>query len=103
MPRPRLRPPAPAQLGRSRPLRGSQRLALLAWLLTLAWMVAFARADEPGPADPEATALQLMVQADWALQERRLGRSPQSPAAIRQALRRANLLLADLRGVGRDR
>ena len=39
-----------------------------------------------------------MVHADWELQEKRLGRSPQSPEAIRAALRRAALLLDDLRG-----
>ncbi|MCY2950817.1 MAG: hypothetical protein NTU53_02435, partial [Planctomycetota bacterium] len=41
--------------------------------------------------------LAAMVRADWDLQEKRLGRLPQSPEAIRDALRRTALLLEDLR------
>ncbi len=42
-------------------------------------------------------ALQPMVEADWAAQERRRGRSPSEPEAIRAALERASRLLEDLR------
>ncbi|MBW7866334.1 MAG: hypothetical protein H3C30_18185 [Candidatus Hydrogenedentes bacterium] len=37
------------------------------------------------------------IEADWYRQERRLGRAPESVEAIQDALRRAELLLADLR------
>lgn len=47
---------------------------------------------DPGAAD-DAAALRAMVEADWTAQEQRLGRSPHSPEAIRQALRRAGRLL----------
>ena len=40
--------------------------------------------------------LQAMVEADWAAQETRLGRAAGSPEAIRAALERTRLLLADL-------
>lgn len=44
----------------------------------------------------EATDLQAMVEADWAAQEVRLGRTAGSSASIQEALRRTRLLLADL-------
>jgi len=51
------------------------------------------------PAEPAADTadLQAMVEADWAAQEARLGRAAGSPEGIRAALRRARLLLDDLR------
>lgn len=42
--------------------------------------------------------MRSMVQADWERQEVRLGRTTDSPEAIRAALRRARLVLEDLRG-----
>ncbi len=54
----------------------------------------------PGPAKCISAVEHLLdetVQADWAAQERRLGRSPGDPEAIRDALKRAGLLLDDLR------
>ncbi len=48
----------------------------------------------PGPADPGDDALRAAVEADWAIQEKRRGRSMDSPEAIRGVLRRA-LLPAD--------
>ncbi|MCR4411992.1 MAG: hypothetical protein NUV77_06150 [Thermoguttaceae bacterium] len=53
-------------------------------------------ASEPPDA---AAALRALVVADWEAQERRLGRAPHSPEAIRDAARRAGLLLDDLRTV----
>ncbi|MBM4016761.1 MAG: hypothetical protein FJ288_00285 [Planctomycetes bacterium] len=41
-------------------------------------------------------ALRDMVEADWAAQESRLGRTPESPDAVRAALKRAGALVADL-------
>jgi hypothetical protein len=41
-------------------------------------------------------SLDKLVEADWAAQERRLGRTPESPEAIRAALQRAGDLLDDL-------
>ncbi|MBM4094422.1 MAG: hypothetical protein FJ276_34190, partial [Planctomycetes bacterium] len=54
-------------------------------------MVAIALAEDG------ANALQAMVQSDWEAQEVRLGRTAGSPTSIREALRRAGLLLDDLR------
>ena len=54
---------------------------------------------EVGHAEADGSALDTMVRADWDLQEKRLGRSPQSIEAIQAALRRAVLLLEDLRGI----
>lgn len=47
----------------------------------------------------DAAALRAMVREDWALQERRLGREAGSPRSIREALRRARLLIDNLRRV----
>ncbi len=47
----------------------------------------------------DAAAMRAMVRTDWELQEKRLGRLPQSPEAIRAAVRRAGLLLENLRGL----
>ncbi len=58
-------------------------------LTTLFW-ISSAHADD--------TALGAMIRADWAAQERRYDRSPQDPAAIAEAYRRANALLGNLRG-----
>ena len=46
--------------------------------------------------EARAEALRVMVEADWAAQETRLGRTAGSPESIREALRRARLLLSDL-------
>jgi hypothetical protein len=43
----------------------------------------------------DARALEVLVVADWDLQEKRLGRSSDSPEAIRAALERARLLVDD--------
>ncbi len=55
-------------------------------------------AGEGAPTDPTAGAAELRaaVLADWDLQERRVGRSPQSPEAIRAAVSRAATLLRNL-------
>jgi len=53
------------------------------------------RISEASSEDP--AALREMVEADWAAQEGRRGRSPDSPEAICDALKRAGLLLSDLR------
>ncbi len=45
----------------------------------------------------DADDLAALVRADWEAQERRLGRAPHSPEAIRAALQRAARLLDDLR------
>jgi len=42
-------------------------------------------------------SFQTQIEADWAAQEKRLGRKPEQPEAIRAALDRADKLLADLR------
>jgi len=47
-------------------------------------------------AEREPRELRTMVEADWAAQEKRYGRSPDSAAALRDALRRGRLLLADM-------
>lgn len=47
-------------------------------------------------AEPSAD-LRALVEADWTAQEKRLGRAPDQPEALRQALRRADQLAADLR------
>ena len=47
-----------------------------------------------GPAaENDVGALRAMVEADWTAQEKRLGRTPQSAEAVRQALQRATRLL----------
>jgi hypothetical protein len=43
--------------------------------------------------------LRTMVEADWTAQEQRLGRAPDSPEAIRAAIKRASLLVDDLRSM----
>jgi hypothetical protein len=43
-----------------------------------------------------AQSFQTQIEADWAAQEKRLGRSPEQPEAIRAVLERAGKLLADL-------
>jgi len=45
--------------------------------------------------------LQALVREDWAAQERRHGRAPQEPAAITDAYRRAQALVADLSSMER--
>jgi hypothetical protein len=50
--------------------------------------------------DADVKALRRLVRADWELQEKRLGRSIHSPGAIRDAVRRAALLLDNLRRRG---
>ena len=56
-------------------------------------------AEQSAPELPDAAALQHAVRADWAAQERRLGRTPQSAEAINAALLRTRLLLESLRRV----
>lgn len=53
-----------------------------------------AAAVEVPPGDE--TGLRAAVEADWAAQEKRLGRSPGDPAAVREAFQRACHLLDDL-------
>lgn len=48
-------------------------------------------------ANTDGANLQAMVEADWTAQEKRLGRTPQTPEAIRDVLARADGLLEDLR------
>ncbi len=50
----------------------------------------------PAAAQDEISLFHGEVEADWALQEARLGRTPQEPSAIRDALERAEHLLAGL-------
>ncbi|MCY2995230.1 MAG: hypothetical protein NTY19_46315 [Planctomycetota bacterium] len=67
-------------------------------LLTLAGAL-FAAAAESQAASEAMTvepALRAAVAADWQAQEGRLGRTPQTPQAIREALTRASRLLEDL-------
>ena len=47
--------------------------------------------------DSDGANLKAMVEADWTAQEERLGRTPQTPKAIRDVLARADRLLEDLR------
>jgi cytochrome c553 len=70
------------------------RWVLLGLLLLLLSFSMSAAAGEAIPSDPQA--LRAMIEADWAAQERRLGRRPDSPEAIRNALARAGKLLDDL-------
>ena len=58
-----------------------------------------AGAGEDSPPEADAATLKALVRADWVVQERRLGRLPQSPEAIQAAVRRAALLLEDVRGI----
>ena len=53
------------------------------------------RAADTRTADP--VDYRAMVEADWAAQEQRLGRTPGSPEATQAALRHAARLLEDLR------
>jgi hypothetical protein len=46
--------------------------------------------------DIDAKAFQVMVEADWATQERRRNRTPDEPVAVRDAYQRAEELLNDL-------
>ena len=48
--------------------------------------------------DNSATAdsLEIMVEADWSAQERRKNRTPDDPAAVRDAYRSSERLLNDL-------
>lgn len=48
---------------------------------------------------PDIEALQSMVEADWAAQEHRKNRTPDTPEAIRDSLQSAEKLLADLRRI----
>ena len=74
-----------------------------ALLLPVVFLAAIAMASpalaarrDGGSRDPGD--LQAMVKADWADQETRLGRAAGSPESIREALKRARLLIEDLRG-----
>jgi hypothetical protein len=73
------------------------KLRFTSWFgLVLVACPALASADDAGQDPADAAAMRAMVRADWEMQEKRLGRSPRSPEAIRAALRRAGLLLEDL-------
>ncbi len=52
-------------------------------------------------AESSDNKFKALVQDDWAAQERRHGRAPQAPAAIADAYRRAQALVADLSSMGR--
>ncbi len=54
-----------------------------------------------GLAAPAEDGLRALVEADWAAQEKRLGRAPEQPQALQAALRRADLLAGDARQLGR--
>ena len=75
------------------------RLTSLFGLVLMACPAA-ASAGDAGQDPADAGAMRAQVRADWEMQEKRLGRSAQSPEAIRAALRRAGLLLEDLPRVG---
>ncbi len=47
----------------------------------------------------DSDALQAMVEADWAAQERRKNRTDDDPAALREAFHRAERLIDDLKGM----
>ncbi len=78
------------------------------WLTLLLGMALVAIPASVGAGDAardsaDAAAMRALVLADWELQEKRLGRLPHAPEAIRAAVRRGELLLEDLRtmeGVG---
>ena len=53
----------------------------------------------PAASAAEATDLRAMVEADWTAQEKRHGREPHAPEAIRDALSRADRLLENLRQI----
>jgi len=74
-------------------MRASGRRALA----ILAAMAAMLAGRAPAKA-PEA-AYRAVIEADWAAQERRLGRAPDAPEAVGEALHRASLLLDDLRAM----
>ena len=73
------------------------RFATWALLVALAFALPRASAGDAVLAKADAGALLPLVHSDWELQEKRLGRSPQSPEAIRAALQRGARLLANLR------
>ena len=56
-------------------------LASLLAVVLLAGAVS-ARADDPKEESASGTTMRAMVRADWEAQEKRLGRSPDSPEAI---------------------
>jgi len=68
----------------------------LLWGLILLSGSVLAHAGDSGES---AAAMWAMVRADWEAQEKRLGRTPQSPEAIQAAVKRASLLLENLRGI----
>ncbi len=70
-------------------------LCLIVALMTLSSRTPVAAGSEARP-----DALAAMVEADWAAQEARLGRTAGSPESLREALRRARRLLDDLRSCG---
>jgi hypothetical protein len=77
--------------------RAAAGLALIA-LLVGPRPASAGAADPPRAAAPAgADDLRALVEADWSAQEKRRGRSPQSPDAIRAVLGRAARVLDDLR------
>jgi hypothetical protein len=77
---------------------GKWRFATWAFVAAMALAFPCASAGGTAPAEEDMDALQPLVHADWELQEKRLGRSPGSPEALRAALQRGARLLASLRG-----
>jgi hypothetical protein len=75
----------------------NKRITILTLVLGLALAPVAAFSADPGSARTDATALDALVRADWKLQEQRLGRSAESPAAIDAALERARRLIQNLR------
>jgi len=70
-------------------------LAVVLWAAFEGRLAAGSRAADPGPQGDEPD-LQALVAADWDAQEKRLGRAPDSAEAIREAVRRAGLLVEHL-------
>ena len=73
----------------------------MAALLPCVSPVAAAAQAKPAHAT-ETASLKAMVEADWTAQEQRRGRTPDAAEAIRDALKRAKRLLAELRRMRGD-
>ena len=89
---------ASSALNKELGLRLCRAVCLLVWvaLFTVCHATAMA-AGAPVRGGGVSAEYRSLVEADWAAQEKRLGRAPEQPAAIRAALLRAGQLLADLR------
>jgi hypothetical protein len=75
----------------------SQRKLSATLVLTFAVLHVSHAVAAPSPSDSEA--LRMMVEADWAAQEARWGRTPDTPQAVRQAWQRADMLLRNLKAM----